>query len=483
MRFLRLILVVFLASTYANFTLAEEKLWYGLLHAHTSFSDGSGVPEDAYKEAKQNGLDFFAVTEHNHAAAESSAGDRKDGILIAKDHSLYNSPDLVTTLVKGKERKAKSLVRAAQDATSGKFLAIYGQEFSTISSGNHMNVLGIGDVITVENGKYRALYESLDSSIPLVLQMNHPDVQGDLFYRGSNADELEKMFNDYGLDEFGKDFSQLVAASDKYVALIEVLSGPMATKDSKVEEYRYDAHGDDYYFYLTQGFHVSPSAGHDNHYQNWGDKSPARTGVYAESLTLSSIFQAMQINRTFATEDSDMAVGLNVNGVPMGGVVSLGQDLPLEIIVDFKDGAEDSTGYEITLIYGSVEPQMEGGFERWRESDGMQETKTAQGNGAVRFDGYISGGGPEFFYALIEQDDGNRAWTAPVWINHPRGTSHVVPIEVENFVWTKNNSRYYHHPWCASVGKILDMNRQNGNTPPSDRELHNCVRSAVNPVH
>lgn len=396
MRFLRIILVGFLASTYAHLALGEEKLWYGLLHAHTSFSDGSGVPEDAFKEAKQNGLDFFAVTEHNHAAAESSAGDRKDGILIAKDHSLYNSPDLVTILVKGKERKAKSLVRAAQEATSGKFLAIYGQEFSTISSGNHMNVLGIGNVITIENGQYGELYESLDSTIPLVLQMNHPDVQGDLFYQGSNADQRKKMFNDYGLDEFGKNFSQLVAASDRHVALIEVLSGPMATKDKKVEDYRYDAHGDDYYYYLTQGFHVSPSVGHDNHYQNWGDKSPARTGVYAGSLTMASIFQAMHNNRTFATEDSNMAVELKVNDIPMGGVLSLGQDLPLEIVVEFKDGAEDSTGYEVTLIYGSVDAQMEGSFEKWEESDGIQETRTAQGNGAVRFDGYISGGGPSF---------------------------------------------------------------------------------------
>ena len=181
----------------------------------------------------------------------------------------------------------------------------------------------------------------------------------------------------------------------------------------------------------------------------------------------------MQNNRTFATEDSDMVVELKVNDVPMGGVLTLGRDMPLEIAVDFKDGSDASTGYEVTLVYGSVDPQKVGAFEKWRESDGGQETKTAQGDGTVRFDGYISGGGPEFFYALVEQDDGNRAWTAPVWINHPRASAHVAPVESENFIWTKNNSKYYHHSWCTSVGKILDINRREGIVPPSDREIVN----------
>lgn len=61
----------------------DLKCYYGLLHAHTAYSDGSGTPEEAFEMAKEAGLDFFAITEHNHSKAESGAKDREDGLLIA----------------------------------------------------------------------------------------------------------------------------------------------------------------------------------------------------------------------------------------------------------------------------------------------------------------------------------------------------------------------------------------------------------------
>ena len=71
---------------------AEWKPYFGNLHSHTSYSDGSGTPDDAYRHAREVArLDFLAITEHNHKSAESGAGERQDGILIAKDPTLYNT--------------------------------------------------------------------------------------------------------------------------------------------------------------------------------------------------------------------------------------------------------------------------------------------------------------------------------------------------------------------------------------------------------
>ena len=53
------------------------------LHLHTFFSDGQGTPEQAFQAAKAAGVDFFAVTPHNHAEAESNDPEREDNILIA----------------------------------------------------------------------------------------------------------------------------------------------------------------------------------------------------------------------------------------------------------------------------------------------------------------------------------------------------------------------------------------------------------------
>lgn len=55
---------------------------FGNLHAHTSYSDGSGTPAEAYRMACDAGLDFYAITEHNHDKGDGK-GDRKDGRMIA----------------------------------------------------------------------------------------------------------------------------------------------------------------------------------------------------------------------------------------------------------------------------------------------------------------------------------------------------------------------------------------------------------------
>jgi hypothetical protein len=46
---------------------------------------------------------------------------------------------------------------AAKTADSHAFAALHGQEFSTISSGNHVNVFGWDDILTVENGNFKDL--------------------------------------------------------------------------------------------------------------------------------------------------------------------------------------------------------------------------------------------------------------------------------------------------------------------------------------
>jgi hypothetical protein len=51
-----------------------RKVYFGLMHAHTSFSDGEGTPDEAYTMAKEAGLDFFAITEHNHNQAMGDDG-------------------------------------------------------------------------------------------------------------------------------------------------------------------------------------------------------------------------------------------------------------------------------------------------------------------------------------------------------------------------------------------------------------------------
>ena len=66
----------------------QEKVFFGNLHSHTSFSDGSGIPKEAYLRARDIAkLDYLALTEHNHAEALGS-----DRIGIATNRALYKGP-------------------------------------------------------------------------------------------------------------------------------------------------------------------------------------------------------------------------------------------------------------------------------------------------------------------------------------------------------------------------------------------------------
>jgi hypothetical protein len=53
----------------------------GVLHVHTTFSDGGGTPEEVIAAAKTAGVRFLIITDHNNADAKSFEGYR-DGVLV-----------------------------------------------------------------------------------------------------------------------------------------------------------------------------------------------------------------------------------------------------------------------------------------------------------------------------------------------------------------------------------------------------------------
>lgn len=489
----RLIALVGIVLTLsASCLMASDKVYYGLLHAHTSYSDGVGTPAEAFAAAKAAGLDFFAVTPHNHVKAENSwSGENKDGLMIGTNNDLYNATTPITVVRKWTDENGdhndtitvSSLFTAANEATDTGFIAIVGQEFSTISSGNHVNVFEFPSVLTADNGDFYGLFEELTNATPAnsgayVVQLNHPNAQQDLFYNGSNSATLRKMYNDYGIDEadYGPEFSQLVAATDNYVHLIEVLTGPAKKEENQTNYHYRGSHlkEHDYYFYLIQGFHIGPSAGQDNHFRTWGSVTDARTGVYAPSRTKSNILQAFRSHKTFVTEDKNLALFLSVNNSPMGSNSDLSAGSALTLSVSVSDQDEPNSSYEVNLYYGDIQPANSESATYWKATDGLQETLDHDGDGTLTISGYESSGEPEFFYVRVEQADGDRAWSAPVWLNHPEGSGASAGAR---YVWTKtSSSQVYHYLDCRTASNISPENQVTGFDPPPGRRLHNCNR-------
>jgi hypothetical protein len=382
---LRLLVIVIAVESISTASAQELQVFFGLMHGHTGFSDGTGEPDQAFEMAKDAGLDFFALTEHNHNEA---AGD--DGIFL--------TPQLYAQLIK----------TARAHSQADEFLAIWGQEVSTISAGNHAQIFFADQICDMEKGDFKYLYEDFLPKHPEIpfIQFNHPDVRKD--QRASTSPKERN--NDYGIDDYDGDFAQLLAAAGPHVALIELIVGP--AKGDSVDKLHQDGrHEHDYRFYLNQGFRLSPSVGQDNHLENWGLSTHARMGVWAEELTAGAFVDAIRARRTYATEDENARVMFTANGSVMGSAIEMNGTDPVRLQIAVEDEDEPDARYRVRLFYDDA---IGGNLAA------VIEDQSFDGNGSVEFL-HAPRRGAYYFAKLTQEGDDHDddIWTAPVWVGSP----------------------------------------------------------------
>jgi hypothetical protein len=444
----------------------SQNVYFGNLHSHTAYSDGSGTPAEAYKHARDVAhIDFLAITEHNHDQAEQGAKDRADGLLIATDHNLYNGTG------------TSSLISAAAAANdNGHFVAIYGQEVSTISSGNHVNIFEIPNVIEVPNGAYNDLVQLLSTTHDSrgrqpIMQLNHP---------GLNKKNPAK---DYGQDDFGSD-AEWIKNIDKYARTIVVLTGPATAETTGNRPQNLEKY---FLGYLSLGFHVAPAADQDNHYKTWGDSTDARTGVIANSLTKADILDAIDKRHVYATEDKDLRIIFKVNGHLMGDIVAppaVGSALTVDYSI--RDDDEPGAGFSVQPYVGHIGGAVAQPVDKF-------EIEAGQNSGTLP--GLVFEGPKEYLFFKITKtnEDGevDRAWTAPIWFDttgatppdvhvnttsNPDGGETRGAADVSQFVASRR-SAVYHFPTCKDAQRIAASNKLVGEDAVHGRTRHeNCPR-------
>lgn len=382
-------ILVLAGATSAGRPEGEVRVFFGNLHSHTSYSDGSAFPENAYEHARDVArLDFLAITEHNHAAAGR----------IANDHSLYSGPSSVSL---------KST--AGRFNVDGSFVALYGQEFSTISSGNHVNVFEVSDVIDtadVPNGSFNKLLDWLqvhrDSTGQVaLLLLNHP---------ATNNSPNDK---EYGRDDFGS-AQEWISKIDSHAELINIINGPSHEPGTGHRPGR--ASEGEFLRYLSLGFHVAPTADQDNHKENWGDTTDARTAVIAKELTKTAVLDALRARNVYATEDKNLRLTPRVNGHLIGTIAGTG-NIPgvgseLSLSIEIQDDDEPLATYEVQVFSGKV----------GENPADVVRTAERTGNGVLSIPGVSYEGGHQYVFFKVRQshDDAqnvDHAWTAPVWFD------------------------------------------------------------------
>lgn len=437
----------------------EPRAYFGNLHSHTKYSDGSGTPSEAYQYARAAGLHFLAITEHNHRAAEVAAVENNNDS-IAHHHQLYNGS------------QSSSLVKSAARFTTAQFVALYGQEFSTISKGNHVNVFEVGEVIdeaVVPSKRFDKLIDWFathkdSQGQDAIIQFNHPVKQ-------QRDDGIE-----YGADDFGGPANWLHQIS-KHARLISIQNGP--SHDAALDQPATLDTVADFLAYLNLGFKLAPTCDQDNHHKNWGRATQARTAVIADALTKPKILEGLRKRHVYATQDKNLQVIFFVQGQLCGDIVptfpAAGADLEIKYLISDPD--EPDASYEIEVWSDDAV----GGEPAKR----MFVPLLTQGNNTLQTLKDIDeipfrGAGQYVLFKISQENDHGQddvVWTAPVWFElSGGGTTPLADTSAGGtFIASKNSPIYHISETCRSVGNIAPPNKLTGLSAKNGRQLHlNC---------
>ena len=328
--------------------------FHGDLHNHTSYSDGSGTPDQAFTEGQNNGLDFMAITDHSYAIDDPEWAD------ILSQAELHNIEGLFVTLrgfeyTQGGEGHANvyNTVRHAvrTDTTS------------TCTYCDYTPNLEVGSTV---DGFYHWL--TVQGTVALdgngtVMQFNHPGWINfnDWTYHPEVEDiaQLEEVGNGWG--------SSYVFSWDQWIRS------------------------------LDYGWQVGATNNTDNHNTDWGAIGPNRTGVVMAGLTRADLMEALRARRTFATEDSNAELFFKANGYWMGSEIPNTGSMEFHAWGSDPDG-ELTSRVDLVTAEGTVVASIEPG-----SSD---------------FDWLITQAiapGVHYYFILVTQADGDRIVSSPVW--------------------------------------------------------------------
>ncbi len=252
------------------------RLLFGVPHAHTSISDGKGLPAKAIDYTRKNGLDFLFITDHSNFF-DGVCKDNYEFDRLFNEYKETINSDWYNTEVSVKEC----------NSSFKNFIALRGFEMTSENWG-HINVLNSSGYV---EGKHQLnLIEDFFSWIKkqrnIVTVINHP---GSHFKKVINHLEMDGIIN-----------------------LIEVGNGAFPRKYRRFEKHYYNA--------LDNGWHLGAINGQDNHIDNWGD-SENLTVIISEALTIEDILYALKNRHTYSTESRHLKLMVKANGYIMGSIL------------------------------------------------------------------------------------------------------------------------------------------------------------------
>lgn len=368
--------------------------YFGTTHAHTIWSDGGmptsdctsgrygyaggAQPADAFNYAKTSGgVDFLAVVEHNHLMQEAC--------------SSCTAESVKSRYVAG--------FNAAQSATSpGTFVGIFGMEWGVISGGGHVNIYNQSKLMSWSGEPYHVLTNKSEYP-PLYTAMKNN--QGTLGSYGA--------FNHPNSTDFGSWARS--ADGDAVMRGLSIISGP-AFNTSTTFAPGGSTYVTQFNSALSKGWKIAPEAHQDNHCINYGNSTPNRTVVLVPSSTTfnqTSLMSAYGARRFYAAQDRDVQMVYRTSDSSR--------------VMGDSFGASAGVGVYVRLL----DPQGEGvqKIEIWGgkagtvASPGAAPVIVASNTSSTSLTATLAPkatGEEWFYYVAAVQADGNKVWSAPMWI-------------------------------------------------------------------
>ncbi|HHH31515.1 MAG TPA: hypothetical protein ENK57_24645 [Polyangiaceae bacterium] len=446
---------------------AERSVYFGSLHGHVHATEGGDLVDDGHASQRdadgvetpvaigssmaeaaryafeyardRGGLDFVAITPHTSDAAATAEASQANMTQTAYD-------------------VLRSTATEVSDESSGAFVALPGMEWSTNSTGNHVNVLGSSRIAGIDRGRFDRFYSEFlagrtEAGEQPIVMMNHPRTfrqnletlsgswdqeYGILLTEISSGSQRRQKFNDYGLDDFAplsgvrqrwidgevmpeysvvvQTLATLWQASAPYARLMEVTlnrgtefadetarNPSLSVAEDGTISRRVKVHSD-WDYYLSHGFRLAPVASHDNHYANWGAGHTSRTAIVADQLSSASLLDALRTRSVYASEDENLSLGFYVAGrVPMGGELQT-TERTVQAQIVLSD--PDYTGpYEVRVYQGAFNG----------ENPTVVSSQTVPG-GWTELSLMLSTGAQYAYVEVREIDSDRMAWSAPIWI-------------------------------------------------------------------
>ena len=259
----KFLVIVFLVAA----TLIFGQVFFGNIHAHTSYSDGQGTPEEAFEHARNSGaVDIQAITDH--------------------DHDLnYKLPD-------GSWKLDRIIEMAKKYTVEGEFIAISGFEW-TLTSRGHITIYNTSEWIDRSTTDLYDIYQWIVDR-QATAQFCHPGRKyGDFF-----------------------DFEYFPKV-DLYINTIEVGNGAGPNSNNVIKEEYFER----YQRALNRGWHVGASANQDNHQKQWATVNDARTAFVIDELTTDKVYEALKTRNIYATEDRNAYIAFVTEVAKMGDIL------------------------------------------------------------------------------------------------------------------------------------------------------------------